>query len=258
MRTTHLILAMLCNCLIFSWTLAADQLPGNKFFLVDDSKASINLLQWKQFNKKPPLPPEKYVRQKHFGVWIDFPNDHTCLTTRGLVLERESKTPIQVYPKDPCFVAQGSWFDPYTDHFYSKATEVEIDHVVPLKNAYISGAFRWPWKIRCAYFNFLGNRTHLIPIESSVNRDKSDKSIEQWLPPNQKYYCQYVSNWLRNKAIWNLMMSENEVRAIIQIVKSFRCDPNLYQMGHDELLNQRNSIREIANLCPDSPPEVYH
>ena len=261
---------------LFSTAYAYDQLPGDTYFLVDAParvpalsspieqltslmkgvSSDIDLLNWVQYNSKPPKPAEKYVRKHHFGTWIDFPNDETCLKTRALVLERDSKAPVKFYADHPCVVASGKWFDPYTNQTYLSAKEVEIEHVVPLKNAYISGAYRWAWKTRCAYFNFLENPTHLIPIEGQTNRDKSDQSVEQWLPPNQRYHCQYIANWLRVKTIWNLMMSEEETSAIESLISRYHCSADLFKMTTKELKAHRAAIKDIAAECPDSPPVV--
>jgi hypothetical protein len=280
-----LVLSLLTTSFIGSWSFAYDRLPGNKYFSIEEStkhvelvsesevsplshafafelvqsiavnlKREIDLLTWSEHNSNPPLPPQKYVREHHFGTWIDFPNDDSCLTTRGLVLERDSKVPVETYEHDHCYVSKGRWYDPYTNDNYSDAREVQIDHVVPLKEAYISGAFKWSWKQRCAYFNFLGNSYHLMPIESSVNGKKSDKGPDRWMPPNEEYYCQYISNWLRIKAIWQLMMSEDEVHAIGEIIENYSCDPNLFKVTSQDLKAQRALVNEIADECPNSPP----
>ena len=253
-----------------SWAFAADQLPGDKYFVINEVQqsplmtvaysspseetAEMDLLSWNEFKTSPPKPKEKYDRKKHFGIWLDLLDDNTCFTTRGLVLVRDSKVPVRTKVDKPCRVISGEWFDPYTDQVYVKAWHVEVDHVVPLKNAYISGADKWSWKRRCAYFNYMGNKFHLMPIETVTNREKSDRSVEEWTPPNKKYQCQYVANWLKIKAIWSLRMSENEVNGINNVIKTHNCDPKMFQMKAAELAEQRQLIQEVANSCPGTPP----
>lgn len=243
--------------LLSSLSQAADQLPGNKVFLIDENPQgqNINLLAWLQFNQKPPTPSQPYVREHHFGVWVDFKGDESCLNTRAMVLVRDSSTQPKMSPSNPCVVASGTWFDPYTNRNYTQANQVEIDHVVPLKNAYISGAYKWPWRMRCSYFNYVGNRFHLMPVESSTNRNKSDKSVEEWLPPNRKFHCEYVANWLRIKAIWRLMMSEQEVQGVFGIINGAGCDKQMFTMPAAELGRQRKIATDIGNACPANPPE---
>lgn len=238
--------------LFFSMVLAADHLPGESYFYIKETTGDVYLLSWKKQNSHPPKPNEKYDRKKHFGVWLDFPHDNTCLTTRGLVLERDTLGPIKVYENKPCFISEGLWYDPYTDAYYDDAKEIEIDHVVPLKQAYIAGAHSWTWKQRCSYFNFLGNRNHLIPIEGKVNSAKLDNGPEEWMPPNVDYHCQYLSNWLRVKAIWKLMLSEIETKTISTINQSLTCDPKLFILYSEELKDLRSKADITAEDCLDA------
>lgn len=247
---------------------AASYLPGNSYMLIDDgsmaqaTKASagntsktINLLSWAQIQKAPPHPAEKYVRERHFGIWIDFEDDDTCLDTRGLVLVKNS-TIDPIVTEQPCRVDKGEWYDPYTNAYYYDAKDVQIDHIVPLKNAYISGAFDWSWKKRCAYFNFLGNEFHLKAVEKKANLNKVDKGPEAWLPPNAAYTCTYISDWLKIKAIWRLMISEKEAQGIAQILKTAKCPAALFAMSKSELSKQRKLITEYENSCPATPPDL--
>lgn len=248
-------LTVILLCMVWvSQVLAADALPGTKHFVVDDSGPVVDFLALQQINAPAPKPVTKYKREFHFGRWMDFPTDDTCLTTRGLVLDRETLVPLKFYEHYPCHVAKGYWYDPYTDRKYSLATQVEIDHAVPLKNAYLSGAWEWSWRRRCSYFNFLATNVHLIPIESKTNSAKLDYGPERWLPPNKKYHCQYVANWMRIKTIWKLRLSEKEATAIQNLVLARKCNPEQFTMTQEELAAQRLEIIKTANQCPANPP----
>ena len=166
------------------------------------------------------------------------------------MLARETTAPIETYPNGSCSVSKGQWHDPYTNQDFVDAKLVQVDHVVPLKEAYIAGADKWSWKKRCAYFNFIGNDYHLIPVDGPTNAKKSDKGPDRWLPPSQQFHCEYVSNWLHIKAIWNLMLSEDEVLAIRQIIKTNRCNPDLFKMSSGELSRQQAAIKDIEKQCP--------
>ena len=249
----------LLGLLLCSSAFAADHLAGNKYFEITQPPAvtaELDLQAWTEHDVAPPAPAEKYVRNHHFGVWIDPASEPTCLTTRGLVLRRETKAPIAVFPADPCYVEKGDWVDPYTGKEFTDAKLVQIDHMVPLKAAYLAGAYDWPWKKRCAYTNFMGNSYHLIPIEGVINAKKSDMSPDQWLPPNTAYHCQYVANWLHVKAIWQLKIAEAEAQGIKRIIHDENCDPALFKMSGDELSQQQAKITEFANQCPDVPPAI--
>lgn len=229
---------------------AYDQLPGDKYFSIDekpvstsdispfgffsevtvDILASLSLLKWVEHDSVPPIPKEKYVRAHHFGTWMDNTHDTTCFNTRGLVLIRDSKVPTEVMPANRCFIGKGLWNDPYTNNSFTDAKDIQIDHMVPLKEAYVAGASDWDWKKRCAYANFMGNAYHLMSVDGKANNAKSDKGPDQWLPPNRAFACEYVGNWLHIKAIWKLMMSAQEVQAIADTIKTNHCDPKFYVM----------------------------
>ncbi len=253
---------------------AASYLPGNSYLLIDDGSSSdvvkasatvapsstgksktINLLSWAKIKKAPPHPLEKYERERHFGFWLDFAGDDTCLDTRGLVLVRTSLVEPHVTTK-PCRVDKGEWYDPYTDETYIDAAQVQIDHLVPLKNAYISGAFAWNWKKRCAYFNFMANDFHLQPVESITNIQKKDKGPDAWLPPNPAHTCTYIAEWLKVKAIWNLMLSEAESQSISKTIKKANCPSQMFSISKADLNIQRKAIKQFENACPATPPDM--
>ena len=85
---------------------------------------------------------------------------------------------------------------------------MDIDHLVPLKNAYISGASNWSKKKKKRYYNYLKYDNHLIAVSKSANRNKSDKSPVDWLPPNKDYQCEYVREWFKIKTAWGLTIEE--------------------------------------------------
>ncbi len=149
------------------------------------------LLNFFKIDKQWPLPSQKYDRLKFFGAWIR-PNKNECLNTRGQVLKKFSNQPIQV--NQNCTVISGEWSDRYTGSVFNNPQEVQIDHVVPLKHAYMAGAFEWDKYKRCLYTNYLGDSRHLIPVESRQNGLKSDKGPSEYLPPNLNYQCEYIKN----------------------------------------------------------------
>lgn len=261
--------SVLCVWGMVSTAGAASYLPGNSYLLIDDGnlasvvKASmgttksktVNLLSWAQIQQAPPHPAEKYQRERHFGFWLDYENDDTCLDTRGLLLLNTSLVDPEVTEK-PCRVAKGEWYDPYTNDHYYDATDVQIDHTVPLKNAYISGAFAWTWKKRCAYFNFLANDSHLKVVQREANLKKLDRGPEDWMPTNTAYTCTYLADWLKVKAIWRLMLSEKEAQAIAKHIKTAKCPASVFTVSKSELQKQRQQIAETENFCPADPPTM--
>ena len=138
-----------------------------------------------------------------WGGWID--EDGDGLNTRHEVLAEESLIkPIVSNNK----VVSGKWFDKYTGKYFTNPSDLDIDHLVPLKNAYISGASNWSKKKKSRYYNYLKYDNHLIAVSKSANRNKSDKSPVEWLPPNEDYQCEYVREWFKIKTAWGLTIEE--------------------------------------------------
>ena len=138
-----------------------------------------------------------------WGGWID--EDGDGLNTRHEVLAEESLIkPVISNNK----VISGKWFDKYTGKYFTNPSDLDIDHLVPLKNAYISGASNWSKKKKKRYYNYLKYDNHLIAVSKSANRNKSDKSPVDWLPPNKDYQCEYVREWFKIKTAWGLTIEE--------------------------------------------------
>jgi hypothetical protein len=151
--------------------------------------------------------------------WID--EDHDCQNTRQEVLISESIEPVELDQKG-CKVIAGKWHDPYTDQYFNDPSELDIDHFVPLKHAHLSGASQWSKAKKISFANDLKNPNTLIAVAKSANRSKSDKSVSQWLPPNQKYHCQYIKNWLEVKQYWQLAINDSEANFLKKKLK--QCD----------------------------------
>lgn len=192
---------------------------------------------------------EPYNRVKHFGTWIS-PTDPEgrCYNTRAQVLERDSLTPVSM-SSSGCTVARGTWDDPYTNRTYTQARDLQIDHFVPLKNAYISGADKWGWKRRCLYANYMGNDFHLMPVFGKENMKKSDRTPERYMPPNKGFQCQYLAYWLKIKVIWSLGLTPPEKKAIEDLAKVNHCDTMDFKFTQNELQKQRRFIADNKDLC---------
>lgn len=211
---------------------------------------ALNLLNWTLHPEPPILPPEKYNRQIHFGRWINDPTDDTCYNTRAKVLIRDSEGPVSFKEKNRCLVERGDWSDPYAGHLITESKDIQIDHMVPLKNAYVTGAWEWDYQTRCIYANYLGNSFHLITANGRENMRKGDRAPDAYLPPNESYRCQYLENWLKIKLIWSLKLTPSEVSAIRQSIEASGCNLNDFSMSQRELKHQRKLIHENNDLCP--------
>jgi Excalibur calcium-binding domain len=147
-----------------------------------------------------------YVRDL-FGYPADLDGDG-C-DTRSEVLQVESITPAQVDPFG-CTVVQGDWVSPYDEMTSSSPGEFEIDHVVPLKEAWDSGAWDWNVLALVAYANDLSDQRPLRAVSVTTNRSKGDKDPSNWLPPSAAAVCPYIDDWVAVKARWGLSMDQSE------------------------------------------------
>lgn len=209
----------------------------------------VNLLRWTLHNEERPLPEESYMRKIHFGRWINDPTDDTCMNTRAKVLVRDSEEEVTYRNDRKCTVANGKWLDPYSNQDFFTAREIQIDHMVPLKNAYMAGAWRWDFKTRCLYANYMGHRHHLVPSSVHENTSKGDRAPDKYLPSDFSYRCEYVKNWLTIKLIWNLNMTKGEVQAIYDVVTNYNCPMSDFQVSESDLDEQRQVINENLDFC---------
>lgn len=216
------------------------------YTFAQNSGEKINLSSFVKVNASFPQPKIKYDRTMLFGEWIR-PKKGSCLNTRGIVLKRDSKSMVSV--NDRCVVTNGDWNDPYTNSNFNDAENIQIDHVVALKNAYMTGAHAWTKEKRCLYANYLGNRFHLLAVSGSENMSKSDKSPYEYMPPNKTFVCEYLRNWLEIKYIWKLRLTPREVDAIKTELKTNHCTASDVTVSGAEIKAQRKFMEDNKNLC---------
>lgn len=222
---------------------------GPQQFIQGLKQVVVNLLKWTLHEKSPPAPQEKYMRKLHFGRWINDPTDDTCMNTRAKVLVRDSNEEVTFRGDRQCVVEAGHWNDPYAGKEVVAAREIQIDHMVPLKNAYVSGAWEWDYKTRCLYANYMGYRGHLVSADASQNMSKGDRAPDKYLPSNLAYRCQYIRDWLAVKLIWKLNMTVDEVQAIHDVVTNYGCKATDFRFTKKELERQREHINENIEFC---------
>ena len=143
--------------------------------------------------------------------------DGDCQDTRQEVLIAESEIAVTFANSLQCKVASGRWTDPYSGETFADPRDLDVDHMVPLRNAQRSGGWEWAKQRREEYANDLDNPEHLIAVDASLNRSKSDQGPDKWMPPNADYHCQYVTGWQAIKQRWVLVMSAREAEAVVEI-----------------------------------------
>lgn len=143
-----------------------------------------------------------------FDIWATQP-DH-C-TTRQDVLSRDGDDVVE--GSDGCQPSSGSWYSIYDDATVTVVAQATIDHMVPLADAWRSGADEWTADQRKAFGNDLTDPQLLIASESS-NSSKSDSGPEDWKPSNQAFWCTYAEDYTRVKYVWHLNSTDAEKDAL--------------------------------------------
>jgi hypothetical protein len=144
----------------------------------------------------------------YFKHWIDA--DRDCQDTRAEVLIAESKVTPRYTTTRHCTVATGRWYSYYDGATWTKASDVDIDHMVPLKEAWKSGARLWSVTNRTRYANDLGFSATLIAVTDNVNQAKGDRDPAGWLPPRTAARCTYAIQWVQVKYRWRLSIDPAE------------------------------------------------
>ena len=143
-----------------------------------------------------------------FGNWKDFDND--CQNTRHELLQTLSLDEFTL-TDNTCRVLTGLWLDPYTNMYFSASSELDIDHLVPLKYAWTRGAYSWPKLKRVKFSN---DESNLFAVKKSVNRQKSAMGPAMWLPPSDNFKCEYIKLFQEIVAKYNLRQADDELSEI--------------------------------------------
>ena len=141
-----------------------------------------------------------------FADWYDA--DRDGCNTRKEVLIAESLDPVQI--GSGCSISGGRWFSIYDNVETTDSSKFDIDHMVPLSEAWDSGAWNWNADQRKHFANDLDQPFFLIAVTASSNRSKGDRDPAQWMPPNASYHCTYVRIWIEIKRAWDLSVDQAE------------------------------------------------
>lgn len=142
-----------------------------------------------------------------FPHWITISG--TC-NTRETVLKRDG---VGVVVNSSCAATSGRWTSPYDGATWTAASDVDIDHMVPLKEAWVSGAYAWTTSKRQAFANDLTD-PQLWAVTDNVNQSKGDQDPAEWKPPLTSFYCTYAKAWIDVKYEWNLTVNSAEKSAL--------------------------------------------
>lgn len=127
--------------------------------------------------------------------------------TRDRVLARQNLRPAN---SGDCGATNGEWFSRYDGAVTSNPSSFDIDHMVPLAEAWDSGAYRWSEAERTAFANDLAYIPALIAVSASSNRSKGERDPAEWMPERTSYWCQYLRRWVGVKYRWQLAVDPVE------------------------------------------------
>jgi hypothetical protein len=154
-----------------------------------------------------------YKRSLYGSGWRDA--DRDCQDTRAEVLIRDDDDgDVRFRGSRTCVVDSGTWLDPFTGITLTVAGDLDIDHMVPLKNAHESGGWAWSSARKRDYANYLETSFHLLAVDDSENQSKGERAPNEYLPPDTSFHCEYVQIWLDIKYEWGLRIPDDEVTAI--------------------------------------------
>ena len=160
-------------------------------------------------------PSGEYKRSAFGHGWDDVDGD--CQDSRAEALIAQSTTKVRFADESRCRVVTGRWISPFTGKVIQNSSEIDIDHVVPLRWAWDRGANDWASNKREKFAN---DPVNLWPVELSLNRSKGARGPDKWLPPSAQ--CGYVARFFRVVKQYDLHPSSSEAEWLASFLNKCR------------------------------------
>jgi hypothetical protein len=144
-----------------------------------------------------------------FRHWVDADADGCNTRCEVLEVERVASLPG---------LAGGGWVSAWEGYTTPDASELDIDHVVGLAEAWESGASSWDDGRREAFANDLDQPDALIAVSAATNRSKGDRDPAEWQPPARGAWCQFGRGWIATKVKWGLTADPAEIAALANMI----------------------------------------
>ncbi|MCX4792248.1 HNH endonuclease family protein [Streptomyces sp. NBC_01221] len=145
-----------------------------------------------------------------FPTWIAI--EGNC-NTREFVIRRDG---TNVVTNNACTATSGSWTSPYDGVTTTNPSTFDIDHLIPLHEAWVSGAWAWTTDQRKGFANDV-NDPQLLAVSASSNRSKGDRDPAKWLP-QASYRCTYARAWVQVKHDYKMTVDSAEKTALTSIL----------------------------------------
>ncbi|MFI6926806.1 HNH endonuclease family protein [Nonomuraea spiralis] len=182
---------------------------------VSDARKKLNKLQVKGRAART-----GFDRDEFGPAWSDV--DHNGCDTRNDILKRDMKDETFKAGTHDCIVLSGTLDDPYSGKTISfkrgqdTSTAVQIDHLVPLSDAWQKGAQQWSATKRKEFAN---DPLNLLAVDGPLNGQKSDSDAATWLPPRKAYRCAYIARQIDVKSKYDVWVTAAEKTAMEGILK---------------------------------------
>ncbi|WP_437018911.1 HNH endonuclease family protein [Streptomyces sp. enrichment culture] len=165
-------------------------------------------------------PKTGYDRDEFGYAWMDtadgVPLARNGCDTRNDLLRRDGRD-LRFRSGSDCVVTAMTLHDPYTgttiEWRKQRASEVQIDHVVPLSYSWQMGSSRWPESKRERFAN---DALNLIPVEGRANSAKGDAGPAAWLPPDRSIRCAYAVRFAQVAVKYELPVTAPDKRAMLR------------------------------------------
>jgi hypothetical protein len=113
-----------------------------------------------------------------------------------------------------CTLSGGRWYSYYDNAHWTLPSDLDIDHFVPLAEAWDSGARNWTTSQRRSYANDLGDALPLVAVTDNINQAKGDQDPTSWMPPYSSARCRYITEWVAVKLRWRLTVDSTDKSAL--------------------------------------------
>ena len=159
-------------------------------------------------------PKTGYSREQFGGGWATAAG---C-ATRDRILQRDLVD--RTYTSgSSCRLQSGTLHDPYTGetirYVRRNGSNIDIDHVVALMDAWQKGAQQWSPAKRKMFAN---DPLNLLAVGAAVNRAKADSDAATWLPPRRSFRCEFVAIQIAVKYTYGLWVTGAERDAMSRIL----------------------------------------
>jgi hypothetical protein len=146
------------------------------------------------------------------AAWGDWIGQGKSCDTRAIVLQHQGS---EVQSGASCKIASGKWTSAYDGVVVTNARDLDIDHIVPVKEANRSGARNWSTEQRAKFYN---DSENLIAVSASSNRSKGDSDPAKWRPQSRAYWCDYATSYAGTKIRYHLTVDQDEKAALQQML----------------------------------------